>query len=326
MHIFSCPACAAHVYFDNLTCRCGQKVTFDPDRNAMRTDAAVCANRGDIACNWLAEDGGLCRSCAMTGTVPDMVGEENRELWARTELAKRWMLANLIRWGWFTPADTGARPRFKLLSEVTADGETDVVMGHADGVITINVTEASEPTRMHRQEELGELYRTMLGHMRHEMAHFLHLRLMALPGFPDRFRALFGDERDDYGEALQRHYADPKPAGECHITGYATAHPHEDWAETTAHLLHLTDLLDSAAAAHVLPPGGPATGYDAYLETDTERLVTHAVDTALAVNHVNRALDLPDLYPFVLTDPVRMKLAFVHQELRTGALAKPQAA
>ena len=87
MHIFSCPACAAHVYFDNLTCRCGQKVTFDPDRNAMRTDAAVCANRGDIACNWLAEDGGLCRSCAMTGTVPDMVGEENRELWARTELA-----------------------------------------------------------------------------------------------------------------------------------------------------------------------------------------------------------------------------------------------
>ena len=211
-----------------------------------------------------------------------------------------------------------ARPVFRLLSETTAAGETDVVMGHADGVITINVTEASNAVTAERQEGLDELYRTMLGHMRHEMAHFLFLRLSQDPGFVDLFRALFGDETADYAAALRAHYAAPQPPGETHITSYATAHPHEDWAETIAHLLHLVDLADSAAAARLALPEGPPPGYDAYAETDTETVLTHAVALSLAINHVNRALDLPDLYPFVLSQGVRDKIAFAHAALRGG--------
>jgi len=34
---------------------------------------------------------------------------------------------------------------------------------------------------------------------------------------------------------------------------------------------------------------------------------------------VNRALDLPDIYPFVLPDGVRQKMAFAHQHLMRDA-------
>ena len=323
MQVFQCPACAGRLYFDNLTCACGQTVRFDPDGQAMRADGADCANREAIGCNWLGEGArngnGLCRSCAMTETVPDLAEGENEALWARTEAAKRWMLANLARWGWFTPRDSGVRPVFHMLAEQTSAGAANVVMGHADGLITINVNEASEAVRAERQEELGELYRTMLGHMRHETAHFLHVRLMEDPDFPDAFRDLFGDERSDYGEALKRHYAAPKEAGDDHVTSYASAHPHEDWAETVAHLLHLVDLLDSAAAVGLALPDGPPPGYDAYAEGDAERMIARAVEIAIAANHVNRAMDLPDLYPFVLGAGVREKLAFAHRHLSRAA-------
>jgi len=319
MQVFACPACSGRVYFDNTACSCGQEVTFDPRTQAMHPGGDFCINRAAIGCNWVAETEGYCRSCTMTETVPDKGEGDNVLLWARTAAAKRWMLANLARWGWFTDADTGRRPVFDLLSEQTASGDADIVMGHADGTIVINVSEASETTRQVRRENLGELYRTMLGHMRHEMAHFLHMRLAEKPGFDDDFRALMGDERADYSEALKRHYAAPGYPDDSFITGYATAHPHEDWAETTAHLLHLVDLLDSASAAGMTWRGGPPPGYDAYAEPDAGRLVGYAIDATIAVNHVNRAMELPDLYPFVLGDGVRGKLAFVHAHLRLNA-------
>lgn len=319
MQVFHCPSCSATVFFHNTACTCGQPVTFDPDTQTMQNDLPFCSNRDDIGCNWKAEDGGLCRSCAMTETVPDLREPENMPLWEWSEHAKRWVLANLIRWGWFTASDEGARPVFRMLSEQTASGSTDVVMGHADGIITINVTEASDAVLAQRQEQFGELYRTMIGHIRHEVAHFLFLRLSADEAFLKAFRDRFGDERADYGKALQQHYKAPQPPGETHITAYATAHPHEDWAETIAHLLHLTDLLDSTASSGLSLPEGPPAGYDAYAETDTERLLTWAVAITIAVNHVNRALDLPDLYPFVLTPAVREKLAVAHDAVRLSA-------
>ncbi|MBP0485125.1 zinc-binding metallopeptidase family protein [Sagittula salina] len=316
MQVFRCPACGGMLWFHNATCACGQNVTFDPETQDMVANAAACANRTEIACNWRAEQDGLCRSCAMTATVPDLREAENLPLWQRTEEAKRWVLANLMRWGWFTLDDPGARPVFRLLSEHTAEGDAPVTMGHASGEITINVSEASDAELVRRQAEMGELYRTMIGHMRHELAHFLFERLSSQAGFLDTFRARFGDERADYAEALKAHYAQPRDKGQTHVTTYATAHPHEDWAETIAHLLHLTDLLDSAAASGLALPEGPPRGYDAYAESDTGRLLTLAIDLTLAINHVNRALEIGDLYPFVLAQPVRDKLHFAHDALR----------
>ncbi len=325
MQVFHCPVCSAPLYFHNTVCSCGREVAFDPDEQCMLIEARTCGNRADIGCNWIAEGGQYCRSCSMTETVPDLREPDNLPLWTRTELAKRWMLANLARWGWFGSDDPGDRPVFRLLSERTAGGAAKVIMGHASGTITINVSEASDAVLADRQAKMGELYRTMLGHMRHEMAHFLFERLKVDDGFLTEFRDRFGDEREDYGAALKRHYADPKPADEHHITGYATAHPHEDWAETVAHLLHLVDLLDSSAVSGLALMDGPAPGYDAYAEEDTDRLISGAVALSIAVNHVNRALDLPDLYPFVLTGGIRQKLSFAHRHLRRGGAGVAQA-
>lgn len=319
MQVFQCPECETILYFHNTECRCGRAVTFDPDRQAMLDDGAVCSNRDRIGCNWKAENGAFCRSCAMTETVPDLMEPDNLPLWARTEAAKRWMLANLSRWGWFTGEDPGRRATFRLLSERTAAGDANVVMGHANGLITINVSEASDAVRAERREQLGELYRTMLGHMRHEMAHFLFVRLSEDDAFLTAFRDLFGDERADYGEALKAHYENPGKPGKSHITGYATAHPHEDWAETTAHLLHLVDFLDSAIGAGLAIPNGPVPGYDPYNQGDPGRLIDSAIDLSIAVNHVNRAVDLPDLYPFVVPAGVRTKLAFVYDHMRRSS-------
>ncbi|HEY9119920.1 MAG TPA: putative zinc-binding metallopeptidase, partial [Marinobacter sp.] len=98
-----------------------------------------------------------------------------------------------------------------------------------------------------------------------------------------------------------------------------SAHPHEDWAETAAHLLHLTDLTDSFVAGGLTSPNVPGPNWDPYSEPDAQRLIHIAASIAVGVNHVNRSMGLEDLYPFVLSDFARHKLSFVHDWLRRGA-------
>lgn len=316
MQRLSCPSCGARAYFHNLVCVCGLPLHYDPETRAMVNAAASCGNRDSIGCNWVADgDGHLCRSCAMSRVVPALHVGDNLSLLAGAEHAKRWVLVNLSRWDWFTDADPGMRPVFLMLSEKTQGRTERIVMGHASGQITINVTEADELIRLQRQRQLGEQYRSMVGHFRHELAHFCFDRLALAPGFLPAFRALFGDERADYATALQAHYANPRDPGEQFITSYATAHPHEDWAETFAHLLHLVDFSDSFVNCGLSMPGLP-TDLDPYRETDSARLLTAATEIAIAINSINRALDNDDLYPFVLTGPVREKMAFAHGWMR----------
>lgn len=316
MQRFACPACQSRVYFHNLTCACGHALHYDPDALVMVNTAQSCANRPSIQCNWIAAPGSaLCSSCAMSQVVPALNIGENQLLLTEAENAKRWVLANLAHWNWFNAADPGRRPVFLMLSESTGGRSEQIIMGHANGEITINVTEADELIRRKRQKQLGEQYRSMLGHFRHELAHFCFDQLAQLPGFLDEFRALFGDERADYAQALQRHYDNPRDPGDQFITPYATAHPHEDWAETVAHLLHLVDFSDSFVSAGLSMPDLPAD-FAPYQETDTKRLLDIAAQIAIAINDINRALDNDDLYPFVLTEPVREKLAFAHRWMR----------
>lgn len=322
MQHLTCPQCGQRVYFQNTHCACGTALTFDPEAGGFVAEAAPCSQRDAIGCNWIAEaPDGRCRACRMVATIPDLSVAGNDLLWARTAAAQRRVLANLARWQWFTAADPGPRPVFDLLSERAGTARVQVSMGHADGHITINVAEADPAVRVRRQQQLGELYRSMVGHMRHEIAHFLFLRLSALPGFLAAFRAMFGDERADYAAALERHYANPQPPGEAFVTEYATMHPHEDWAETAAHVLHLVDMTDSLMATGLSGAEIPPPGYDAYADPDGDHLLQVAGAVALAVNEINRALDNPDVYPFVLTDTTREKLKFARDWLSLGATA-----
>lgn len=322
MRLYACPACGGAVYFPNLACTCGQALAYDPAADAMRAagDVGLCANRNAIGCNWQAAGGDLCHACALTETVPDLSVAGNRGLWAEAEDAKRLVLAGLARWGWYAPSDQGAWPRFRLLSEKARHGNVPVVMGHADGLITINLAEADPAEREARRQGLGEPLRTMVGHFRHEIAHALFLRLEAKDGFTPAFRELMGDETADYGQAMDRHYNEGPPPdwAERHATAYASMHPHEDWAESAAHVMHLVDTTDSALAAGLSHSDLPPAGYDPYAERDSETAITYGVALGIATNHVNRSMGLDDLYPFVLSAAAREKLAFAHRWLSAG--------
>lgn len=316
MQRFACPSCGRRAYFHNRRCPCGHELAFDIDRMEMLNEALFCPNRWQIDCNWVSPpDGGLCRSCSMSQVVPNLSAGNNIQLLNRAERAKRWVLANVANWNWFTEADPGPRPRFLMLSEDMGGRVQQITMGHLAGEITINVTEADELIRLQRRQELGEQYRSMVGHFRHELAHFFFDRLAVAPGFLPGFRDLFGDERANYAMALQNYYAahqDPTPD---YITPYASAHPHEDWAETVAHLLHLVDMTDSFVSSGMTMPGVPE-GFAPYAADDVEELLDIAARVAIAVNDINRALDNSDLYPFVLSAPMRLKIAFAHRWLK----------
>ena len=318
MRVFANPVGAGSLWFDNLATADGTPVAYDPQARAFLPMPPFCANRERIGCNWIApKEGEFCRSCAMTALAPDPSIPNAIPNWAQTEAAKRWVLDNLGRWHWFRPEDPGARPVFHLLAE----GPTPVPMGHAEGVVTISVAEVDPVLVTTRREALEEPYRTMIGHMRHEIAHMLWWRLSLREDFLDAFRAMFGDERIDYRGALQYYFENGPPAEwkQHYLTSYASSHPHEDWAETAAHLLHLTDIADSFVATGLSSPQIPGSGWDPYSEPDPERLIQIAATLTVGVNHVNRSMGLSDLYPFVLSNHARHKLAFVHKWLRRGA-------
>jgi len=318
MRVFSNPVGPGSLWFDNLTTAGGTPVAYDPQARAFLPMPPFCANRERIGCNWIAaEQGAFCRSCAMTELAPDPAIPGAIDNWALTEAAKRWVLDNLGRWHWFRPEDPGAPPVFHLLAE----GATQVLMGHVAGVVTISVAEADPVVQVTRRQALDEPYRTMVGHMRHEISHMLWWRLSLRDDFLDAFREVFGDERADYQAALQHHYHNGPPLDwrQRYLTSYASCHPHEDWAETAAHLLHLTDITDSCVASGLSTPDQLPPGWDPYSEPDTERLLHVATSLTVRINHVNRSMGLSDLYPFVLSQSARQKLAFVHDWLRRGA-------
>lgn len=325
MQRFACPACAAEVYFDNTEClACGALIGYDPHaaRFVPAHAQAACANRDTAFCNWTAAaDGPLCIACAHNRTVPDPDTPGNLDNWRAIEAAKRHLFYSILRWGLPHPTrtaqhDTGLAFDF-LADGVDADGAPEQVLtGHDDGLITLNIAEGNDAEREARRTAMGEPYRTLIGHMRHEVGHYYWDVLVRDGGRLDDFRALFGDERADYAKALERNYAEGPPAdwAERHISSYASVHPWEDFAETWAHYIHIVDASDTARAFGLRLRGdGAAVSIDTdpYAKGHLDNTLNDWMTLTVAMNCINRSMGQPDLYPFALNDPVRAKLAFM---------------
>jgi hypothetical protein len=194
--------------------------------------------------------------------------------------------------------------------------------GHNNGLITLALKEADDVTREKVRTEMGEPYRTLLGHFRHEIGHYFWDRLVANEApILETFRALFGDERQDYGEALKRHYAEGPPENwqNDFVSLYASSHPWEDFAETWAHCFHMVDGLETAKVFGINPAvkidtglGKPADpSFDPYRATNIRPVIASWVPLTVAINSLNRSLGQPDFYPFVLTPVVITKIDFV---------------
>lgn len=341
MLVFDCRNCGNVAYFDNTVCvRCGSRLGYEPNSAAMlafrpegdrwvETTAPnayqFCANAGHDACNWLVsagEGGGFCVACRHNRTIPDLSRPADLDNWRRIEAAKRHLFYSLMRWRLPMPTraeDAANGLAFDFLSDQEkGDGTVETVLtGHDNGIITINIAEGDDAERERRRFAMGEPYRTLLGHFRHEIGHYYWDRLVRDGGRLDACRALFGDERDDYAAALERHYRQG-PGDfwqQSYISAYAAAHPWEDFAETWAHYLHIVDTLETAAAFGLTVRGADGAEAspidDPYGSRDAETLISRWVPVTVAINAVNRSMGQPDLYPFVLSDPVVRKLQFV---------------
>lgn len=194
--------------------------------------------------------------------------------------------------------------RFRFLASTP---EEQVLTGHCDGLITLNIGEADPVTREQTRLNLNERFRTLIGHFRHELGHYYWERQIAHQPILDRFRELFGDERADYEASLNNHYSSATQRDPEYISVYASAHPWEDWAETFAHYLHLRDVLETAQQFGLSTP--------ATFEFDSG--IQEWIRLSVAFNEVNRSMGVPDLYPFALTPQVVEKLRFVDEIVTT---------
>jgi hypothetical protein len=208
---------------------------------------------------------------------------------------------------------------------VEQQNNPNLMTGHANGVITILVKEADSVLREQMRRQLLEPYRTLVGHLRHEVGHYFWEQLVhPKPEILVEFRSIFGDEQDDYGKALQLYYKTGAPENwqDSFISKYATSHPWEDWAETWAHYLHIMDMVETAYffGLNVKPRGleknmKAKVTYDPYIIDKFEIIIKTSVPLSFAVNSINRAMGLPDVYPFVITKPVIKKMKFIHRLL-----------
>ncbi|MFT4887858.1 MAG: hypothetical protein ACJAY7_001920 [Pseudohongiellaceae bacterium] len=325
MKNFTC-SCGQLLFFENTRClSCNRDVSFDPVQMSMypiSVDAQnclpkVCKNRLDYdVCNWLVTKPGssYCISCELNQTIPNLLLKNRRRWWKSLEHAKRRLIYSLLSLG--LPVNGRSVESNGLAFQFIEDKRTDpgvaeeyVTTGHLQGLITINITEADDVTREISRAFAGELYRTLLGHFRHESGHYYFDKLINSEGSREKFRALFGDERADYSAALRQYYAN-KPAlcrnGDF-ISRYAQSHPFEDWAEVWSHYLHMIDTLETAADYN-LEQG--AKRFDEFGET-----LAKWTQLAMVLNSLNRSMGLEDAYPFTLAGKMLKKLRFVHDSI-----------
>ena len=352
MRVFDCGACGQTVHFDNRVCvNCGHNLGFVPERLAMvaleeGTDAALrpvnepdtpplrlCANAGLDICNWTVPAEGtetFCLACRHNRLVPNTDTEEGVARWRRIGQAERHLFYSILRLNLPHPTraeDPAGGLVFDFLEDqVDESGNTVAAMTlHDEGLIAIRAAEADDVVRVAAKENMDEPYRTMLGHFRHEVGHFVWNKLVRDAGRLEECRAIFGDEQVDYAAALQHHYENGPPPGwqQSYISSYATTHPWEDFAECFAHYLHIVDALETANAFGIaITPANHTTPdviFDPYHAESAEQLVSAWIPLSVAINSIQRSLGENDIYPFVLTPEVTAKLEFIHRLLQGQA-------
>ncbi len=358
MQLFKCSNCEQLLYFENTRCvKCNSSLGYVAGEAALlpiETDEAGlwnelgvtghsyrrCANAEIISCNWLIPETDLepfCEACHLNSVIPDLSVADNLQRWQRLEQAKHHLIHTLLQLGLPLVSRT-VDPEYGLGFVFVADADEPsedglpTFTGHLNGIITINIAEADDAERERQRKAVGEPYRTLLGHFRHEIGHYYWDRLIAGQPAQDKFREIFGDDRVDYGEQLKAHYENgPVAQWQDHfVSAYASAHPLEDFAETWAHYLHILDTLETAYAfGMVVQPGmtrSPSmtmtANFDPYREKDFARIVRAWLPLTFAVNSLNRSMGHTDLYPFVITPGIEKKLTFVHALVR-GVASKP---
>lgn len=353
MRTFVC-SCGGKLFFDNSLClNCGSATGFCP---ACRTIAALapqpdggwqcaaCAAELVKCGNYLehntcnrcvraeeaaaAPSAALCDCCRFNQTIPDLSVPGYAEKWYRLEAAKRRLFYDLdlagLPYEW--PADDPRpRLRFDFKADIlpkkflwwTMGKKEQVFTGHANGLITINIREANDAERERLRVNFGEAHRTLIGHFRHEIAHY-YWEVLVRGQDEERCKAVFGDhDNPTYQDALTAYYQNgPLPNWQKRfVSAYATMHPWEDFAETFATWLDMVSVLDTAYHCGFLA--------DAPACADLDGMMVQYKTLGIGMNELNRSMGLLDLVPEVLVAPVREKVRYVHNLARSGRRRVP---
>lgn len=343
MKVFECGNCTYPLYFENNTCEnCGHSCGYrDGDRKMLTFDNLLtrlisdrekieykyCKNKEHSVCNWLLEKEDAhdyCHACQLNRTIPNLSDKKNFPKWKNLEVAKHRLIYQLQKIGLDLPSkmvDTDGL----CFDFIAKKNNSKIMTGHDNGVITLLLREADSVFREQTRKDLQEPYRTLIGHLRHEVGHYFWDRLVFNnQEMLSEFRIIFGNEEVNYGDSLQTYYKDGAPYDwqAAFISEYATSHPWEDWAETWAHYLHIMDMVETAHffRLRVSPKGNSKNmktkvTFDPYGIKDFQSIINTCVPLSFAVNSINRAMGIPDVYPFVITQKVIEKMTFIHELL-----------
>jgi len=335
--------CGNTLYFENTRCvRCERELGFAPSRlilSALAPDgkgqyealqipgkplSRLCANYSSHhVCNWLvpgSDPDDYCLSCRFTRIIPDLNTPGNAGKWANIESAKRRLFFTLLRLNLPLRAraqDPAHGLEFQLLADRSAAGQSEsrVFTGHSYGVITLNILEADDAARERVRVDLHEPYRTLLGHLRHEIGHYYWSLLVDKTWWRPRFNALFGDDSLDYATALQSYHACGASAdwSQRFVSAYASSHPWEDWAETWTHYLHIYDTLETARDLGLGAKTLRISAADSEQYAGFDEMISGWQSLSVVLNCLNRSLGLRDAYPFVIAKSVAEKLSLIHE-------------
>lgn len=344
MQLFKCDNCQHPVYFDNTFCsKCQYLLGFDgisltmvslqPSSLKSVVSGAkyhYCINHLQGVCNWIIPDtdpATICIACSPNRTVPNSSNPKHLERWKTIEQAKHRLIYALLRWNLpvkskLSDPENGLAFDFKS-DDYLPEGQR-VLTGHASGLITMNIAEADDVEREMAKKDMDEVYRTVLGHFRHEIGHYYWDLLIADSEFIEEFRKLYGDERSSYQESLEKYYKYGAPIdwSKNFISAYATMHPWESWAETWAHYMHITDTLETAYSfgLTIHPKVAPEEAglsatidENAYDCKDFKKIYKYWLPLSIMMNSLNRSMGANDLYPFVINPSVKEKLKFIHK-------------
>ncbi len=343
MKVFQCGHCNYPLFFENNTCEnCGhlsgyrdldrQMVTFDPAGSSLISDREkieykYCKNKAHGVCNWIIAKNyphDYCRSCQLNRTIPDLSVKENFPNWHHLEVAKHRLIYQLQKIGLDLPSKM-TNEEGLCFDFVTKNNDPNLMTGHANGVITILLKEADSVLREQARKDLQEPYRTLIGHLRHEVGHYFWERLISEnQDALQTFRNIFGNEEANYADALQTYYKQGAPDDwrDSYISKYATSHPWEEWAETWAHYLHIMDMVETAHffglevnSKAISENMKIASTFDPYTIKDFRSIVQTCIPLSYAVNSINRSMGISDVYPFVITAAVVKKMSFIHELL-----------
>ena len=197
-----------------------------------------------------------------------------------------------------------------------------MLTGHADGIITINIEEANDSARERIASNCASLIAlcsAICGTKPDTIIGIVWSRSQWL----DDFRALFGDEREDYAAALQRNYQQgPMPGwAQQYVSAYASVIRWRIWRKP-GHYLHIVDVLDTALSFGLdirklemeIEPSGREALFRPH-DPGAKRFlaVLNAwIELTAVLNELSRSMGQADLDPFVLPRPAVAKLHFIH--------------